>query len=121
MPKTKVYDKAFLFIKVIENHFPELLPSMQREFKFHGVRRWRFDFAWPELLLAVEVDGHAFHVKGGGRHAQDKDKIKLNTAAAMGYCVLRFSPSMITDTQEDVVEMFAAALEMCRARHNASK
>src|SRR5687768_16750315 len=28
-------------------------------------RRWRFDFAWPELKVAVECDGGTFT---GGRH-----------------------------------------------------
>lgn len=27
--------------------------------RFHPTRRWRFDFAWPEKLFAVEVQGLA--------------------------------------------------------------
>ena len=28
-----------------------------REYKFHPRRDWRFDFAWPEKKLAVEIQG----------------------------------------------------------------
>ena len=27
------------------------------EYRFHETRRWRFDFAYPEQLLAIEVEG----------------------------------------------------------------
>jgi len=43
-----------------------------REYRFHPVRRWRFDFAWPDtevapgFRLAIEVEGM------GGRHQTNK-------------------------------------------------
>lgn len=42
----------------------EKLPAPVREFVFAPPRRWRIDFAWPELRLAVEVDGEAHRIKG---------------------------------------------------------
>lgn len=33
--------------------------SWQAEFRFHPVRRWRFDFAAPAVRLAVEYHGHS--------------------------------------------------------------
>ena len=32
------------------------LPAPEREHKFHPKRKFRFDFAWPAQMLAVEVD-----------------------------------------------------------------
>ena len=60
------------------------------EYKFHPERRWRFDYAFPAQRLAVEFDGGQW-VAHGGRHNRDTDREKLNTAAAMGWRVLRFS------------------------------
>ena len=37
----------------------------QREYRFDDVRKWRFDFAWPSLMFAVEVEGR----ERGNRHA----------------------------------------------------
>lgn len=60
-----------------------------------GLRDWRFDRAWPDYMVAVEVDGNAWHVMGGGRHMQDTDLEKLNMAQALGWRVFRLSPAMI--------------------------
>lgn len=69
----------------------------EREFQFHPVRKWRFDFllAQPSKngrRIAVEVDGSAH---GGGRHQRregfQNDLIKLNRAQIMGYMVLRYT------------------------------
>lgn len=33
------------------------LPEPVREFRFHPVRGWRADFAWPEHKLLLEIEG----------------------------------------------------------------
>ena len=72
------------------------LPEPQREFLFHRKRKWRFDLAWPELLIAVEVEGGIWvggrHVRGEGYEA---DCEKYNEAQLAGWMVLRFTPGMI--------------------------
>lgn len=59
-------------------------------------RRWRFDLAWPDLLVAVEIDGGIWI---RGRHSRGKGQLgdmeKLNAAAAMGWRVLRFTPDQV--------------------------
>lgn len=73
------------------------LPPGQPEFCFAPPRRWRFDRAWPELLVAVEVEG----VTGGdgGRHQRRdgfaRDCEKYNAAALAGWTLLRFTPRQI--------------------------
>lgn len=72
------------------------LPSPEREYRFHPAKRWRFDFAWPALRLAVEIDGG---IHAGGRHVRGAgfvaDCHKLNCAALLDWTVLRLTPCMI--------------------------
>jgi very-short-patch-repair endonuclease len=72
------------------------LPAWEREHRFHDTRRWRLDFAWPELFVAVELEGGTWvqgrHVRGAGFEA---DCEKYNTAAAWGWTVYRFTPGMV--------------------------
>lgn len=69
----------------------EKLPAPEREFRFAAPRLWRFDFAWPDRMLAVEVEGGAWN---GGRHTRGsgfiRDAEKYNAAAMLGWRVLRF-------------------------------
>ena len=59
-----------------------------KEFKFHPVRKWRFDYAVPEHKIALEVEGGVWT---GGRHTSPKgflgDIEKYNTATLMGWRV----------------------------------
>ena len=62
------------------------------EFKFHPVRKWRFDFALPSLMKAFEFEGGVFtqgrHSRGVGLSA---DCDKYNEAQRMGWKVYRFT------------------------------
>jgi len=68
------------------------LPEPVLELRFHPTRKWRFDCAWPDRLLAVEVDGGTGLY---GRHNRpqgyENDCEKLNEAIALGWKVLRFT------------------------------
>ena len=85
------------------------LPAPCRELVFAPPRRWRFDAAWPAAMLAAECDGGQW-AAGGGRHNTDADREKLNAAAALGWRVLRFSASMITDNPVGCVDAVRRAL-----------
>lgn len=73
------------------------LPEPVREFKFHLVRKWRFDFAYPAHMLAIEVEGGVW---SGGRHTRGKgfteDCAKYNHATLLGWRILRFTPDTIS-------------------------
>src|SRR3990167_7310950 len=77
------------------------LPALTPEYRFHPVRRWRFDFALPVYKIAIEVDGGTRKL---GRHNRAegyaKDAEKLNQAAAEGWAVFRFSDIMIKEGQD---------------------
>jgi very-short-patch-repair endonuclease len=81
---------AYHWRVIVGDEFP-----YQSEYNFDAPRKHRFDFAWPERKIAVEVDGNAWHVKGGGRHGTDKDREKINIAAQMGWRIFHFSPTML--------------------------
>ncbi len=70
--------------------------SPVREWSFAKPRRWRFDFAFPKEKLAVEIEGGTWIQ---GRHNRgssiEKDLVKYNTAALLGWTVLRFTPAMV--------------------------
>ena len=74
------------------------LPKPEVEYRFDTVRRWRFDFAWPERKIAVEVEGGTYTK---GRHTRPvgfrDDCIKYNAAAQQGWTVLRGDAMMVKD------------------------
>ncbi len=74
------------------------LPTPVREMAFAKPRRWRFDFAWPEQMLALEVDGGSWT---GGRHARGagiaQDCEKACAAAILGWRVLRVDGDQVRD------------------------
>ncbi len=85
-------------------NFPALcvafgLPKPLAEYRFHPVRKWRFDFVWidpPHNLVALEIQGGLFVQ---GRHSRGaallKEHEKLNAAAILGFRVLFATPSDI--------------------------
>ena len=79
-----------LFLKLLETKFKGV--EVVKEYKFHPVRKWRFDYAFTEYMFEVELDGGVWT---GVRHINPSgyinDMEKLNTAASMGWLVLRIT------------------------------
>lgn len=103
------------------------LPAPTPELRFHDRRRWRFDFAWPEEKVALEIEGGAFK-KGecprcryklplGGRHQRGpgfvEDMTKYASAFMLGWTVLRVLPQWIDGGQ--ALYMVQTALRRYRA------
>ena len=100
----------------LEDRFELLLKvekiRYEREFKFHPVRKWRFDFVIepeliytkPGMLLAVEVEGGIFmqgrHNRGNGMLA---DMEKYNAATVMGWRILRYSTPQLGSVAIDQI------------------
>ena len=70
------------------------------EYKFHLDRKWRFDYAWPCVHVAIEVNGGG----GRGRHntviGATRDAEKLNAAVVMGWRVLTYTVVSIKDVDQ---------------------
>lgn len=71
-------------------------PEPVHEHRFHPVRKFRFDLAWPDYKLATEVDGGVWT---GGRHTRGaghiSDAVKRNLAVEEGWWVLTYVPEQI--------------------------
>jgi hypothetical protein len=84
-------------------------PSPVLEHRFDPKRRWRFDLAWPDRKLAVEVEGGTWvagrHTTGAGFLA---DIEKYNAAVLAGWRVLRVTTGMVDDGR--AVALVEAAL-----------
>jgi very-short-patch-repair endonuclease len=83
-------EKVDLFLNYLQQQFPQA--EVVKELQFHPDRKWRFDYAFPSRKIAIEIDGAIWTL---GRHNMPRgylnDMEKLNTAASMGWLVLRFS------------------------------
>lgn len=89
------------------------LPPGVPQFRFVPGRQHRFDRAWPEQMIAVEVQGGVWSDNGHGRKSMVvKDCAKLSMAAALGWRVLPLTTDMIEDGQ--AVALIAQALGVSR-------
>ncbi len=81
---------------VLASHLRACKISFEQEYKFHPKRKWRADFLIIGTKILVEVEGGIW---SGGRHTRGKgyigDMEKYNSAAMMGFIVLRFSTEQV--------------------------
>ena len=69
------------------------LPVPIAEYTFASPRKFRFDFAWPEQKVALEIDGGIWSRGAHGRGwGIARDQEKGNLAATLGWRVLRVQP-----------------------------
>jgi len=71
-----------------------------KEFRFSKDRKWRFDRAWPTRKIALEIEGHG-HQHWNRYHG---DVEKYNTAALLGWCVLRITYKHVSDDDVSLLE-----------------
>lgn len=83
--------KDFWKVRGIPNPIPELM--------FYSQRAWRFDFAWPDRKIALEVEGGTWmrgqfggHNRGSG---MARDMAKYNHATRLGWKVYRVTPQQL--------------------------
>jgi len=65
------------------------------------------DFANPELKIAIEVDGRAFH---SDRCAFERDRERQNMLVIRGWIVLRFTWERLVNDPEGVLTEIALVL-----------
>lgn len=98
-----------LYMKMRESGFP----CPHREYRFHPKRKWPFDFAWPDKMLAVEYQGGTYsdgaHVRGAG---YERDREKINTATVMGWRVIEVTAKTLKSGQ--ALKWIESALQSTR-------
>jgi very-short-patch-repair endonuclease len=86
------------------------MPVEEREFRFHQERQWRFDFSWPTLKIAIEVNGGG----GRGRHntvvGATNDAEKMNAAQLLGWIVLVYTAKSIRNGVQIASDLIQAQI-----------
>jgi hypothetical protein len=103
--------EAKLRAKFLERCRAAHLPIPETEYRFHPVRKWRLDFAWPKYKVALESDGGTFvrgrHTTGPG-HAADIEK--RNDATLRRWMVLNVVSSKLNS--DETIQMIRRALDV---------
>lgn len=85
------------------------LPAPVRQYRAIMPRRWKWDLAWPDYRILLEVDGAIWiqgrHTRGPGVEA---DAEKQSAAAAAGWRTMRVTKGLITSGR--ALELIEAAL-----------
>ena len=80
----------------------------KQEYVFWEGRRFRFDYALPKYLIAVEIEGGCF-IPGGGGHNRGpgmrSNMEKYNEAAMLGWKVLRYMPENLELAIRDIMRV----------------
>ena len=87
--------------------------SPKTQFIFDPIRKWRFDFAWPEFKVAVEIDGGVFQKKATGHRSIGgivDSMEKQNAAQLQGWCLLRYHVNDLERRTVQVVEEVKQAI-----------
>ena len=72
------------------------LPPPQPQFRVLDGGRFvgRFDFAYPDAKLIIEVDGYRWH---SGNQAWQRDRKRDNVLNRLGWTILRFTAEDLKD------------------------
>lgn len=105
-------DKKFLFTKNFLQFFPQY-PQPEIEKEFHQLRKWRFDCAWVDQKIAVEIEGGIWRRKGAHNTglAITRDIEKSNAALLLGWRVLRFTVQMLEKDPHSCCSMAVQLLD----------
>lgn len=90
--------------------------GVRERLKEEELQDWRFDFCWPDLMCAVEIDGgermkNSRHISPEGFR---NDCAKLNAATLLGWKFLRFTGSRIKKDVDSCLQEVAALLSQSR-------
>lgn len=100
---------AVKFAFVFKERWPDTWAKATQEVLFDPSRKWRLDYAWPALYVAVEIDGFGFGHQAQQRIAQNNEK--RNAANMYGWRILVYDSRLlgskrgVEDAVDQVVEL----------------
>lgn len=105
-PGTKLSKYKSHIDTVVEKYADKKGVTLYREFKFHPAMKFRFDWAFLELKVAIEYEG-IFSEKS--RHTTldgySKDTEKYNYAASLGWEVRRYTSKTYLNIENDLATL----------------
>lgn len=84
-----------LWIQAWSEHGIGKIP--ETEYRFHDVRKFCLDFAWPDVKVGLETDGYGYHQTKWGLHA---DHEKSNLAQECGWIIIRHTNRSLGSKQK---------------------
>ncbi|MGH2642362.1 MAG: hypothetical protein ACRDE2_00310 [Chitinophagaceae bacterium] len=80
--------------------------QLQKEYKFHPVRKWRFDFYFKKIKVGIEYEGvFSTQSRHTNKMGYSRDTDKYREAAKMGLIVLRYTAANANKVIEDLDEI----------------
>jgi len=71
-----------------------------------GLQDWRFDFAWPQVKIAVEIEGGIFDRRAHGSIKGILHDIdKYNAATYLGWTIIRLHSKILNDESKLCFEL----------------
>jgi len=97
---SKLEDK---FVEYWSKHGIGKIP--ERQYRFSPTRKFRFDFAWPNEMVAVEIDGlgpgHAITRNVGvAIAALSNSNERQNHAVELGWLILRYTARQLSSEEK---------------------
>jgi very-short-patch-repair endonuclease len=87
--------------------------EFEREYQAIPGRRFRFDFAIPDLKIAIEYEGGTWNNGGHVRPAHfSSDCQKYSLAAIYGWCVIRVTADLMRADQKRIGESGVEMIEL---------
>lgn len=92
-------------------------PRCQHEIKDRGKLIAIFDFAYPDVRLAIEADGYRWHT---GRLRWEQDLARRNAVTARGWRMIHLTATDLERRPQEFVGTIAAALSRTATRSHRS-
>jgi len=102
----------------LERGFERLLSwnkisGYERNYRYVPGRRFELDFAWPAVIVGVEIQGGIFQ-RGPSGHkgiGHVRDMLKMNLAQIAGWRILQFDASLLRRDPQGCIEQLRALLD----------
>lgn len=93
-------------------------PQLAQQWPITAERKWRLDFALPQILVAIEIEGGIW---SGGRHVRGSGFIndceKYNAATLAGWRIVRLTEAHLATAVIEKIVAWVAHLSMLQGNH----